>query len=123
AGLSNGVDQGFTPGNFSTLAFVGCTPGQAPPSSPNGNMNFSGLSLVPGFVAGDVVVTQVGTGTAALTGSATASFLDQFAPTGVANGSVPLPTAGTFSTAPSPFPSPPAPPIPPFNTPTSPPHL
>jgi hypothetical protein len=95
-----GVDQGFSPGNFSTLAFVGGTPGQAAPSSPNGNMNFAGLALVPGFVPGNLVVTQVGTGSGTLGNTATATSLDQFTPAGLAAGTVTLPTA-TVSVSPS----------------------
>src|SRR5262249_34379325 len=66
--------------------------GAAPPSSPNGNMNFAGLALVPGFVQGNLVVTQVGTGTGALGSGATATFLDQYTPGGVQEGQVALPT-------------------------------
>jgi hypothetical protein len=95
---SSGVDQGFSSGSFSTLAFVGGTPGSGAPSSPNGNMNFAGLAFVPGFGAGNIVVDRVGTGSGSLSSSATASFLDQFSNTGVARGSVALPTGGDVST-------------------------
>jgi hypothetical protein len=99
AGTSGtGVDQGFSAGNFSTLAFVGGTPGQGAPTSPNGNMNFAGLAFVPGFVKGNIVVDQVGSGSAALTGSATASFLNQYDASGVSKGSVALPIGGDVST-------------------------
>src|SRR5262249_7332661 len=94
---SAGVDQGFPSGNFSTLAFVGGAQGQGSPASPNGNMNFAGLAFVPGFVGGNIVVDRVGTGSGTPTGSATASFLDQYGPDGVPKGSVALPTGGTVS--------------------------
>src|SRR5262249_19087803 len=89
-----GVDQGFTPGSFTTLAFVGDTG----TGSPNGNMNFAGLALVPGFVSGNLAVTQVGSGSGALTSSATSVFVNQFSPTGLSAGSVSLPTGGDVST-------------------------
>jgi hypothetical protein len=98
AGGSHGVDQGFNAGSFTTTAFVGGAQGQAPPSSPNGNMNFAGLAIVPGFSQGNLVVTQVGTGTGALTSSATATSLDQFTPAGLAQGSVALPTTVSTKT-------------------------
>jgi hypothetical protein len=101
AGMSNGVDQGFTSGNFSTLAFVGGTPGASPPSSPNGNMNFAGLAFVPGFGPGNIIVDRVGTGSGSLSGSATAGFLDQYDPSQAnqtsTKGSVALPTTGTVA--------------------------
>jgi hypothetical protein len=40
---TNAYNNGFAPGNFSTLAFVGAMNG-----SPNGNENFAGLAFVPG---------------------------------------------------------------------------
>jgi hypothetical protein len=43
-----GVDQGFTSGNFGTLARVGGAQGAAPPASANGNENFAGLTFAPG---------------------------------------------------------------------------
>src|SRR5262249_43061477 len=103
AGTSGtGVDQGFSSGNFNTLAFVGGTPGLGTPASPNGNMNFAGLSFVPGFVSGNLVVDRVGTGTGTLSSSATAGFLDQYGPTQpnqtATKGSVALPTGGDVST-------------------------
>jgi hypothetical protein len=90
-----GVDQGFSSGTFVTTAFVGGTQGGTPPASPNGNMNFAGLAFVPGFVQGNVVVTQVGTGTGSLTSNATASFLNEYTPGGVQVGSITLPTSST----------------------------
>jgi hypothetical protein len=41
---TNAYNNGFAPGNFSTLAFVGEVSG-----SPNGNENFAGLAFVPGY--------------------------------------------------------------------------
>src|SRR5262249_39063215 len=40
---TSAYNNGFAPGNFSTLAFVGAMNG-----SPNGNENFAGLAFVPG---------------------------------------------------------------------------
>jgi hypothetical protein len=45
-GDSNPYNGGFSPGNFTTLAFVGAT---GSPPSPNGNENFAGLAFVPGY--------------------------------------------------------------------------
>jgi hypothetical protein len=41
---TNAYNNGFAPGNFSTLAYVGDVGG-----SPNGNENFAGLAFVPGY--------------------------------------------------------------------------
>src|SRR5262249_21721012 len=43
---SNGIDRGFPSGNFTNIAFVG---GATASGSPNGNENFAGLALVPGY--------------------------------------------------------------------------
>lgn len=43
---ANNYNNGFSSGNFSTLAFVGAT---GNPPSPNGNENFAGLAFVPGY--------------------------------------------------------------------------
>src|SRR6266705_3206108 len=44
------------------------------------------------FTMGDLVVVRVGDGAAALTGNATAAFLDEYTPGGVLVQSIPLPT-------------------------------
>jgi len=44
------------------------------------------------FTMGDLVVVRVGDGSAALTGNATAAFLDEYTPGGVLVQSIPLPT-------------------------------
>jgi hypothetical protein len=43
-----GVDQGFSSGSFSTIAFTGGAQGANPPTSFNGNENFGGLTYAPG---------------------------------------------------------------------------
>jgi hypothetical protein len=58
---ANAYNNGFSPGNFSTLAFVGDVGG-----SPNGNENFAGLAFVPVFHTAT-----------ALTSSSTVSTLGQ----------------------------------------------
>jgi hypothetical protein len=52
------------------------------------------------FTPGDIVVYQVGTGAAALTSAATATFLDEYSPTGTLVQSIPLPTAVSGSQLP-----------------------
>lgn len=47
------------------------------------------------FAPGDIVVTRVGTGTGALSSSATAVFLDEYTPAGVFVQSIAMPTAGS----------------------------
>jgi hypothetical protein len=44
------------------------------------------------FTMGDLVVVRVGDGSAALTGNATAAFLDEYTQAGVLVQSIPLPT-------------------------------
>jgi hypothetical protein len=102
-----GVDQGFSPGSFSTIAFVGGLQGQPAPDSPNGNMNFAGLAIVPGSTPGprhgqnnqhnlahnSPVVMPVSTGTGSVPASLTGTLLNQFYTGGLAQGSITLPTA------------------------------
>jgi hypothetical protein len=75
---ANSVDNGFTPGNFATTAFVGVF---GNPSGPNGNMNFAGLSFAPGYVTSTTLKDE-GAG-ANYSFTATVSSLGTTVPTGV----------------------------------------
>ncbi len=88
---TTGVDQGFgfngtSPNRvFTNLAFVGGAP-TTNPTSPNANMNFSGLAFVPGYATSTAVAV---TGNATAGYSVTATVTD---PTGGAN----VPTGAVY---------------------------
>jgi hypothetical protein len=51
--------------------------------------------VVPAFIPGDIVVLRVGDGSAALSGAATAEFLDEYSPDGTLDLSITMPTTGS----------------------------
>lgn len=75
---TSGVDNGFTPGNFATAAFVGVF---GSPSGPNGNMNFAGLAFAPGYVT-STTLSDAGSG-ANYSFTATVTSEGTTVPTGV----------------------------------------
>jgi hypothetical protein len=59
----------------------------------DGTSTSNGVSETISFVTGDVVVSQVGTGTGSLSGNTATTFINQYTNTGTANGSTPMPTS------------------------------
>jgi hypothetical protein len=64
----------------------------------DGTSTSSGVSETISFVSGDVVVSQVGTGSGSLTSSTATTFINQYTTSGTTNGSTPMPTASLSAT-------------------------
>ena len=77
---TNAYNNGFAPGNFGTLAFVGQVNG-----SPNGNMNFAGLAFVPGTQTNTVLTLSAA---ASLEGGSVTFTAAVTAPSGTPTGAV-----------------------------------